>query len=418
MAVIGEHERGSASCRVIVAPCADYSPAAAEGAVGRILRLSPCLLEGLKPGTRAFLKPNLLMPRHPDECVTTHPQVVASVGKALRELGAVLQIGDTPGGPLAEPLLQRLYRRTGMDRAAEQCGGELCYDTGATTISPSQSTAGRQLTIWRPVLRADVLINLCKLKTHGLTGLTGAVKNLFGCVPGMLKTEYHMVQPTVESFSDCLVDIARFLAPRLTIMDAVQAMEGAGPSHGTPCEVGLLLASGDPFALDYAVARMLGIGPQGFTTMAAALRRGCGPQEDAELQVVIAAEGGEQTFTGEAAVGELRRLAPGAFELLEPENLTGLHGRGPVRSILRILQPHLRARPEVDSTVCNRCSACLRHCPVKAITMTAGGPAFDLHKCIRCFCCQELCPRGAIRIHRPWASRLVYGRRSITTPEQ
>ncbi|OGS69582.1 MAG: hypothetical protein A2Y96_02070 [Firmicutes bacterium RBG_13_65_8] len=226
----------------------------------------------------------------------------------------------------------------------------------------------------------------------------------------MLKTEYHMNQPTVTAFSDALVDLARFLAPRLSVMDAILAMEGPGPSHGRPKHVGLLLGSTDPFSLDYAVARMLGVGPQGFTTLAAALRKGCGPQSDAELEVVVASPAGTQAAAGGEAVELLRHVAPPSFELLEPENLAGLHGRGWVRRALRAVQPLLRARPAVDEASCTRCAACIRHCPAKAVTMGPAGPRFELDRCIRCFCCQELCPRGAIRICRPWGSRLIYGR--------
>jgi uncharacterized protein (DUF362 family)/Pyruvate/2-oxoacid:ferredoxin oxidoreductase delta subunit len=394
---------------VIVAPCSDYSPAGVESALNRILAQIPSCFD-VPPGGQIFLKPNLLMPRHPDECVTTHPRLVSAAGSAFSKRGFRVLIGDSPGGPLTRPLLERLYARTGMDAAAAQCGGELCLETGAETIEPAESTANRRLTIWQPVLRADALVNLCKLKTHGLTGLTGAVKNLFGCVPGMLKTEYHMNQPTVSAFSDALVDLARFLAPRLSVMDAVFAMEGSGPSHGRPRRVGLLLGSTDPFSLDYAVARMLGVSPEGFTTLAAALRKGYGPQSDGELRVVISSPAGMQAAAGREAVELLQRVAPSSFELLEPENLTGLHGRGWVRHALRTLQPLLRARPAVDETSCTRCATCIHHCPVEAVTMGPAGPRFDLDRCIRCFCCQELCPRGAIRIRRPWGSRLIYMR--------
>ena len=357
------------------------------------------------------MKPNLLMPRLPDQAVTTHPAVVAAVGRELAAGGCELVLGDSPGGPFTRALLERLYARTGMDRAAADCGAELAYDTAAVEVQATNLPHPRSFTLCRSVDQADLLINLCKLKTHGLTGITAAAKNLFGCIPGMLKTEYHMTQPTVEAFSDVLVDLARFLAPALSVCDAIVAMEGAGPSHGKPRRLGLLLAAADPFALDYALAKLLGVGPDEFTTLAAAARRGYGPQSDDQFEVVMAdPQTGPRTARGPAAAGLLRGLAPAGFELLQPEQLVGLHGRGVLQAVLRRVQPFLRSRPAFSPATCNGCGTCVRSCPADALEMAGRLPRLNLKICIRCYCCQELCPQGAVTIVRPAFSRLIYRR--------
>jgi uncharacterized protein (DUF362 family)/ferredoxin len=337
--------------------------------------------------------------------------VVGAAGLELRDRGLLPVIGDSPGGPFTPLLLSRLYAETRMTGAAEMCGGELSLDTAVTEVEGRGLAVPRRFTFCRAMVESAALINLCKLKTHGLTGLTAGVKNLFGCVPGLLKTEYHMTQPTVETFSDALADIAQVMAPRLTIMDAIDAMEGAGPSHGTPKRLGLLFAAEDPFALDYAVARMLGIGHEGFTTLAAAARRGYGPQQDEQLRVVwLQPDEDSQALTGAPAVKLLRGLVSDGIQLLRPENLASLQGRGMIRRVLRSVQPWLRARPALSPDLCTGCGTCARVCPVKALTIKDRRPQIDLRNCIRCYCCHELCPKGALHIERPIGSRLIYGR--------
>ncbi len=397
--------------RVAVARCQDYDP----GRVGDALSQ---LLAGIgweqppAPGLHAFIKPNLLMARVPEHSVTTHPAVIAAVGRALVGQGYRVRIGDSPGGPFTPAVLKRLYEVTGMAAAARDCGGELSVDTSDRLVEACDVPVQRTFSFVASVLDADLLASVSKLKTHGLTGLTAAVKNLFGCVPGFEKTRYHMNQPSVESFSEVLVDITRTLSPAINICDAVVAMEGAGPSHGRPKHMGLLFASRDAFALDYAIARVMGVGPDGFTTLAASLRRGYGPQDDDHLEIryYSGPEKDAATETGASAIRLLKTLRPAEFELLRPENLTGLQGRGRTRRVLQAIQPFLRSRPVFSRAICNRCGTCVRSCPAEALKIVDGLPQVDLQKCIRCYCCQELCPHGAVTIRRPLLYQLLYRR--------
>ncbi len=395
--------------RVALARCDDYDPGRVTKAVCELLAAIGWAPPG-QPGLRAFVKPNLLMARVPEHSVTTHPAVIAAIGRVLSDQGYRVQIGDSPGGPFTPAVLGRLYQVTGMADAARECGGELLLDTSERLVQARGVPVPRSFSFVASMADADALVSVSKLKTHGLTGLTAAVKNLFGCVPGFEKTRYHMNQPSVETFSEALADIARTLSPAVNICDAVVGMDGAGPSHGNPKRIGLLFASRDPFALDYAIARMMGVGPEGFTTLAAAFRRGYGPQRDEDLEVVVCDGDRQVQVVGTEAVRLLEGFRPAGFELLQPEKLTGLHGRGRVRSILRAIQPFLRSRPYFGRETCNRCGTCVRSCPAKALRISGGPPQVDLQKCIRCYCCQELCPRGAVVIRRPLLYRILYRR--------
>jgi len=397
-----------------LARCPDYEPGNIAAGITNLVDAldwpaSPPATQGPGPRPKAFLKPNLLMPRIPEHCVTTHPQVIEASASLLSRAGYEVLIGDSPGGPFTPGVLRRLYGATGMARAAAGAGATLSYDVTCREVRDTTLPVERTFVVCDAMWQSDLLINICKLKTHGLTGLTAAAKNLFGCIAGLHKTEYHMTQPTVESFSDVLVDIAKLMSPALSICDAVLAMEGAGPSHGRPKALGLLLAATDPFALDYAIACLLAVGPRDFTTLAAALRRGYGPQRDDELEVVLTGDKPE-LFRGKDARAQLESLRPASFELLRPEDLSSLQGRGALKSVLRSLQPLLRSRPAFSNDVCNQCRTCLRSCPVDALTLTGKAPTVDLSKCIRCYCCQELCPLGAVRISQPALARLLYGR--------
>jgi uncharacterized protein (DUF362 family)/Pyruvate/2-oxoacid:ferredoxin oxidoreductase delta subunit len=397
------------SYRVVIARCPDYDPDNLTVAVNKLFA-ELAWQAPAATGLTAFLKPNLLMARVPDHCVTTHPSLLATIGRHLGQMGYRIVIGDSPGGPFTPSALRRVYETTAMTVAAAECGGELSFDTSSREVAGRDLPSPRNFLFTTAALDNDLLVNVCKLKTHGLTGVTAAAKNLFGCVPGLEKTKFHMNQPSVESFSDAMADIARTLAPKISICDAVLAMEGAGPSHGRPKHMGLVMASTDPFALDYAIARLLGVGPDGFTTLAAALRRGYGPQTDDQLEVVLV-DGADRTqATGRAAATLLRSLRPAEFELLPPENLSGLQGRGAIKTILRAIQPWLRSQPRFSRAKCTKCGTCLRSCPAKALRMGDGKPVVDLDACIRCYCCQELCPEGAVEIYRTPLHRLLYGR--------
>ena len=244
--------------RVYLAACPDYGQAEAK------LREAVAALGGMerfvRPGERILLKANLLRAAPPESAICTHPAVAAAAAKLVAEAGGTAVITDSPGGALhKEAVLRGLYEKTGMAQAAAASGAELCYDASTRTVSLPAGRVLKQAEVIAPVAEADGVFDLPKLKTHVLMSMTGAVKNLFGVLPGLSKVGYHATHPSQEQFADVLLDLAEYVRPRLSIMDGVLAMEGDGPgASGTPRHAGVLLVSDSPLALDAAAAALIG----------------------------------------------------------------------------------------------------------------------------------------------------------------
>src|SRR6056297_2968156 len=217
-------------CRVCAVRCEDY--AGAEEALGELLAMLGGAGQFVSPGERIVLKPNLLRAAKPDAAVTTHPAVVAAVGRALGEQGAEVTIADSPGSGYRynEGTMRRTYDTCGMTEVAERVGMALNLDTSHEVPSHPDGVLIRRFEVITPVAQADAVVNVCKLKTHLFTGMTGAVKNLFGVVPGLIKPGYHAKLSDTRRFAGMMLDLADFIAPRLSVMDAVVAMEGDGPN--------------------------------------------------------------------------------------------------------------------------------------------------------------------------------------------
>lgn len=378
---------------VSVARCLDYHPDAVE----RALRESLAPLGGIsafvKPGQTALLKVNLLSAAKPDRAVTTHPEVVRALVRAVREAGAVPIVGDSPGGANTGGFVRRVWRETGI---AEVCREEACdlvlFDTDTVVVPSGQGELYGSFTIGRAVQEADVLISVPKFKTHGFMMFTGAVKNLFGCIPGLEKAQYHLKVPDRDDFASMLVDLMLACKPSLSVMDAVVGMEGEGPAGGTARHIGALIASADAVALDVVASAMAGFEPMEVYTNKIAARRGLGPHSITDVEVV-----GERW----------EHVAPATF---------ALPPKDPAFRLPAALAAHLRswttAKPVLESPMkCTRCDTCAQVCPVQAIEVSTSGPVFDRRTCIRCYCCQELCPPQAIGLSVPPLARLVSRRR-------
>lgn len=333
------------------------------------------------PGMRVLVKPNLLSPRPPEQAVTTHPALVKAVVTMVQECGGRAVLGDSPGGRQTEASYRRLLRTTGMAGVIEETGCEWVYFDGEnSTVRAPEARTFRRFTVAQAPLEADAVIGLPKLKTHALTGYTGAVKLMYGCVPGVSKAAYHLhAGQDPETFADLLLDLHTLLRPTLSIMDAVIGMEGKGPQHGDPREIGLVLASESCTALDYVAAALVGLDPSTIPTLARAAARGEGPTSLAEVEVVGPPLEAVQVSDFVPAPTS-RHPAPPSF----------------VREMGGSLVP---ARPVIDGERCRRCGVCAGCCPPGAIMWSRNTvPAIDTARCIRCFCCQELCPEGAVDV--------------------
>lgn len=375
---------------VAVVRCADYDPAAVEAAVRHSLELLGGLGGHIPPGARVVVKPNLLQGAPPERCVTPHPEVVRAVAKLLREHGCEVVIAESAGGGTmyTEGGLRKLYRATGMDGAAERAGVRLNFDTSSRDVPNPAGRLVKRFEVIAPVLEADAVVSVSKAKTHVLTAMTGATKNIFGVLPGMEKPSFHGRLSRVDDFADMLLDLNALVRPRLQVMDAVVGMEGEGPSGGDPRPIGAVLASTSYAALDAVAARLMSFRPDDVPTLRRARERGLLP-DDYGVRTV-----GDDP--GPLIVPDFRH---------PPAVMAGMSRRlgGPLMRLMRVYA----LRPVVIEERCIGCGLCAKSCPRGTIRMARGKARVKHRHCIRCFCCHEMCPRQAISLQRSLAGRAL-----------
>jgi uncharacterized protein (DUF362 family)/NAD-dependent dihydropyrimidine dehydrogenase PreA subunit len=375
--------------RVALLKCPDYDPARVEAAVRRAVDLLGGMKQFVSSGQQVLVKPNLLMAAEPDRAITTHPALVRAVVILVQEAGGQVLIADNPFVvPGSRAGWQNLYERTGLAAVAAETGAQL-----NTRILPQQQPHPRGELIKLVdtssfLLEAEVVISLPKLKTHNSMRFTGAVKNLFGTVPGTTKAGYHVKLQTADRFADMLLDLVTFVRPALTIMDAVVGMDGDGPSAGRPFPIGALLASPNPVALDVAALALVGHELTSVPVMTRAVRRGWTTGLASDLALL-----GEDLATLRV---EGFRL-PSADQPI-PKRIPAFLRRLATRQM--VASPHVSER-------CIGCGQCIENCPMRTIHQVEGRALIDLSNCIRCYCCHELCPEHAIDLRRPLVGRVL-----------
>jgi uncharacterized protein (DUF362 family)/NAD-dependent dihydropyrimidine dehydrogenase PreA subunit len=369
---------------VAVVRCPTYDRREVEAAVERAVELVGGVGRYVAEGERILLKPNLLSAKAPERAITTHPEVARAMIGLVRGAGGVPELGDSPGGAIRG--VERVWRNTGFQALAEETGTPLL--SFEASGSEERRGALRSYMVAKPVLDADGIINLPKMKTHVLTLYTGAVKNMYGIVPGFMKGRLHSVAPRPVPFSRVVVDIFSLAPPRLTVMDAVVAMEGDGPSGGSPREIGAIVASSDPIALDAVVSRMMGYRERQVPTVRLGEEAGLGVAGFDDIDIV-----------GDDPTG----LSPDGFRL------PGTGALNYIPDILvRMLEPFVWAHPEMSRERGCRgpaCGMCVRSCPVSAIRMVEGTPKVDYERCVECLCCHEVCPHDAVEVKLSWLAR-------------
>lgn len=339
-------------------------------------------LESLIPGiigrgSRVVIKPNLLAPAPPEKAILTHPLVVRAVAEYVLEKGGRPQISDSP----AMGTFRKVMKESGILGALQGLDVE-CREFSASVSVDIGEPFGK-VEVARDALETDVLINLPKLKTHSQMLLTLGVKNLFGCVVGFRKPEWHFrTGVDREMFALLLVRLYETIKPAVTLLDGILGMEGEGPgAAGVPRHIGIILAGTDAVAVDTVVCRMLGLAAGALPTNRAAMRIGLTPNS-IDLE------------------GEL----PGIGDFKLPNIVPLVFGPACFHNVLR---RHLVQRPVLIPDSCKSCGDCGRYCPAGAIAHEKKGISFDYEKCIRCYCCIEVCPYGALKTEEPLLGKII-----------
>ena len=340
--------------KVYIVRCKDYDDV--EDTIGVLIDLMGGMGRFAKPGEKIVLKVNLLREARPEAAVSTHPSVVAAVGRLARGTGAVPVIADSPGGGYryTRKTLDKIYHTNRMHQAANQAGISVNWDTSSRPVSYAEGVLTKHFDIITPVYEADAVFNLCKMKTHLFTVMTGAIKNIFGVIPGLSKTGYHAKLHDMQRFTAMLLDLAQYVSPRLTIMDAVWAMEGDGPGAGDPRSVGLLIGSEDPLALDVVATEIMGLKRTENPVIMEAERRALEPNRLEDIEVIGA-------DLADVKVPDFKRTRVSA----------GNFGLDRMPWYQRLLEPFFKdaftVRPRVIWEICIACGTCIEGCPMEAI---------------------------------------------------
>jgi uncharacterized protein (DUF362 family)/Pyruvate/2-oxoacid:ferredoxin oxidoreductase delta subunit len=351
--------------------------------VSEAVRTAVSLIGGIgafvKPGMKVLLKPNLLSPHPPEDAVTTHPEVLRSVARLAKEAGGSVCVGDSPGGYGYN--MDEILETSGVKAVIAEEGIEFKKFTSSRFVNG--------IPVSNAVLDADVIISVPKFKTHSITVMTAAVKNMFGAVVGLYKAECHSRAPKEEDFAKIMTKIFAIAKPALSVVDGVLAMEGDGPSSGIPRKMNFIAAGADAVAVDACLAKIIGLEPCDILVTKDAFGAGLGEADLAHI----------------ALVGDdIAEFVTKDFKLPQTTLLKFLP-----RGVIRTMSAMVKFRPYIDPKLCRRCNLCKVTCPVNCITIEPDACGIDYKKCVKCLCCHEVCPYRAITIKRNALTKMIWG---------
>lgn len=341
-----------------------------------------------KSGDRVLLKPNFILPRHVDTAATTHPAIILTMVSLLKDMGCSVAVGDSPGMGSAESVARKIGIYDELKRF---------HVNVVEFVTPAAAPAERRLPfepqfknlrLAKEVFEYDHVINLPKLKSHGQMGITLATKNLYGCLPGTAKGQWHFAAGRdLQAFARLLVEIALTVHPDLHILDGITGMDGNGPSNGRPRELHLLAASTHPIALDRTIVELIGKKPEQFPIFEAARVLGLPGLNLDEIQICGAS-------IDECRIDNFEIPALAQLDMfINP-------------AVSKLVANLMRKRLILDQAKCIKCRKCEEHCPAKAI-MYRERIRINESRCIQCCCCQELCPVGALKVNDPWLVKFL-----------
>ncbi len=324
-------------------------------------------------GKKVLIKPNVLRSSQAKEGIVTHPAVLEAVVEKVAEMKpASLKVGDNPG-LFNYGANEESFEKTGLMSATKGYYENIGNDSVKVDFNPDFIP---RVSLSRAVLEADIIISLPKFKTHGLTVMTGAIKNSYGFIPGAQKSRLHRAAGSPERFHDVVVDVFRLRVPDFFIVDAVIGMEGNGPASPDLRDIGLILASNDAVALDSVIARMMGLDPGRLRFLKKAREIGLGDYDLDKIEII----------------GELKTLPDFKLPPLGGEAIMEN------AAIQELMHDRSILTPKADPDLCTACGTCVDQCPVSALSMNEEIPEVEDETCIRCFCCQEICPEKAITL--------------------
>ena len=372
--------------RVALIPCDSYDEEKVYAAVKEGFSLLGGVKKFVKPEDRLLVKVNALSNSRPEKGITTNPAVFGAVLRCLREDGICnIKYGDSPGNPLTDP--KGAMKDTGLLAVGEKYGAVIGNFSEAESVKYKEGKKAKSFLLCKAAGEADVIFDVCKMKTHALTKITGAIKNQYGFIYGLNKAAGHARYTNSKTFSEMLVDLNRCLGIRLHIMDGVVAMEGNGPASGDLVNMNVILMSEDPVALDSVFSKLVFLDPEMVYPCVAGEKYGLGTMNYDNIEIL--------TPEGEISAKEA------AAKYGKPDfNVERKLRKTWSIPILNQLGRKYHDRPVANLDVCIGCGVCEEACPVdgKAVHSGKGKKAeYNYKKCIRCYCCQEMCPVGAIK---------------------
>lgn len=324
-------------------------------------------------GKKVLVKPNVLRASSPEEAIATNPAVLKAVVEKLEEMDpALIVVGDNPG-VFNYGANEACFEKTGLMKASKGHYRNIGNDAVRLDFNPA---VVEKLGVSREIVDADVVISLPKFKTHGLTVITGAIKNSYGILPGAQKAMLHRIAGSPRRFHEIVVDVFMLRPPDLFIIDGIVAMEGNGPASPELRRLGLILASDNAVALDATMARIMGLDPSRLRFLQRAKEAGLGDYDASKIEIL-----GELTPVPDYKVPPL-----GGEAIANNEAIT------------QFIHSRTMLRPKADKDRCSGCGTCVENCPVSALSMEDALPVVDPERCITCFCCQEICPEKAITL--------------------
>jgi uncharacterized protein (DUF362 family)/Pyruvate/2-oxoacid:ferredoxin oxidoreductase delta subunit len=322
---------------------------------------------------KVLVKPNVLRVSKPEEGVTTHPAVLRAVVEKLEQMNpARIVVGDNPG-LFSYGANENGFEATGLLDAAKGYYRNIGNDSVKVDFDPNYSD---RLSVSREIMEADVVISLPKFKTHGLTVMTGGIKNSYGFLPGAQKAMLHRKAGEPKRFHDVVVDVFRLRIPDLFILDAVVGMEGNGPASPDLRTLNRIMASDNAVALDATMSRMMGLEPGKLRFLQKAADQGLGSFEADAIEII-----------GDLTIIPDFKLPPLGGEAITEST-----------ALQELIRGKTLLRPKADPELCTGCETCVEQCPVCALSMSDNLPEVDADTCIMCFCCQEICPEKAITL--------------------